>query len=184
MYSLFSPILRAPPGYFPWAFWINLVLLLAGTPPKFGKKYWMRTQQYSSKWKRHLEIGWDRTLSKTNVQAPYLYGYLSRILSFSVCIHIRPKVPASLVHYQLCIRIQFGATFSSSDVSLWVSKSSFTHPTIVKMAGTVRSFDQRTFYNSTCATVWTYGTNENTAVIDTVSSTDGAQKIYSLGLYE
>ena len=37
MYSLFSPILRVPPGYFPRAFGINLVLLPAGTPPKFGK---------------------------------------------------------------------------------------------------------------------------------------------------
>ena len=52
------------------------------------------------------------------------------------------------------------------------------------MAGAVRSFGRRTFYNSTCATVWTYGTNENTAVFDKVSSTDGAQKKYSLGLYE
>ena len=37
MYSLFSPILRVPPGYFPGAFRINLVLLPAGTPPKLGK---------------------------------------------------------------------------------------------------------------------------------------------------
>ena len=59
-----------------------------------------------------------------------------------------------------------------------------TNGTIIKMAGAVRSFGRRTFYNSTCATVWTYGTNENTAVFDKVSSTDGAPKKYSLGLYE
>ena len=49
---------------------------------------------------------------------------------------------------------EFGATFSRSDVIVWVSKSRFTHPTIIKMPGAVRSFGRRAFYNSTPQKYW------------------------------
>ena len=43
---------------------------------------------------------------------------------------------------------------SRSDVIVWVSKSRFTHPTIIKMPGAVRSFCRRAFYNSTLQKYW------------------------------
>ena len=103
----------------------------------------------------------------------YKGTYLKIYLGVSVSI-FRVKVPAWRI--VTISGTEFGATFSRSDVIVWVSKSRFTHPTIIKMARAARSFGRRTFYNSTCATLWTYGTNENTAVFDKVSSTDWAQK--------
>ena len=48
--------------------------------------------------------------------------------------------------------VPFGATFSRSDVVVWISKSRFTYPTFIKIGAekrTVRSFGRRAFYTST-----------------------------------